>query len=531
MQLLRLTPRSTFVLTAFVLGAAVLLRLDQYLAGRSLWLDESLLALNVIGRPIAELSEPLSLSQGAPFGFLAAAKLSVLALGTSELALRLVPLLAGLAALGLFYLLARRVLGTRGALLALGLFACSQTLIVYSVEFKQYSTEVAATLALLLAAIPLGHQTARRYLAVSALGAVLLWFAYTSVFFLTAIAIAYALAFALSRRWRDFGASAAASLLWLSSGLAMYAVSYDNLDAVQPSETLAGSSISAVLSRLVDTTTLIGFGAGFYRDTRAHELIALVAVALCLTGAIVLLRTKPYVALMLGLPVVFMFAAVAVGRYPVFERTVLVAVPAMIIGIAAGASFVVRRIPAPAGAAVGVGLAVLLLAYPVRDAIDGIGEVRGHNQGTRLLVHELVERWRPGDTLYVHYAAQYAFRYYAECDCLDAAVASPAPPLSFADRSTIGPNLWHPALLSRQPSLVIGGRHRPGDTEGYLRELDELADRRRVWILSSHWESDWEQEYLETLLPRRLGRYGTQRELITDGAGRLLLYDLDGARG
>jgi dolichyl-phosphate-mannose-protein mannosyltransferase len=528
-QRLGLTPRSTSVLTAFVLGGAVLLRLDQYLAGRSLWLDESLLALNVIGRPIAELSEPLSLSQGAPFGFLVAAKLSVLSLGTSELALRLVPLLSGLAAVGLFYLLARRVLGTRSALLALALFACSHTLIFYSVEFKQYSTEVAATLALLLAAIPLGHLTARRYLAVSALGAVLLWFAYTTVFSMTAIAIAYAFAFALSRRWRDFGSAAAASLLWLSSGLAMYAVSYDDLDSVQGSvDDLAGNSVSAVLGQLVDTGTLIGFGAGFYRDTRARELIALVAFALCLTGAIVLLRTKPYVALMLGLPVVFMFAAVAIGRYPVFERTVLVAVPAVIIAIAAGASFVVRRIPAPAGAAVGVGLAVLVLAYPVRDAIDGIGEVRGHDQGTRQLVTELVERWKPGDTLYVHYAAQYAFRYYAECDCLDSAVGSPAPPLSFADRPTIGPNLWHPALLSRQPSLVIGGRHRPGDTDSYLRELDQLADRQRVWILSSHWESDWEQEYLETLLPRRLEREGTKLASFTQGAGQLLLYDLGG---
>ncbi len=46
------------------------LRLAQYATGRSLWLDEALLALNIIHRPIGGLFRVLDYHQGAPLGFL-----------------------------------------------------------------------------------------------------------------------------------------------------------------------------------------------------------------------------------------------------------------------------------------------------------------------------------------------------------------------------------------------------------------------------------------------------------------------------
>lgn len=61
-----------------------------------------------------------------------------------------------------------------GALLGLALIGLSTPLIYYAAELKQYSTEVAATLGLSAVAITTGRLTVRRYLVVSALGAVLL---------------------------------------------------------------------------------------------------------------------------------------------------------------------------------------------------------------------------------------------------------------------------------------------------------------------------------------------------------------------
>ncbi len=83
------------VLIIFLLG--ILLRLRQYFIGRSLWVDEAMLALNIVNRNFAGLLKPLDLDQGAPIGFLLVEKVFNLLLGRNEYSLRLFPLLLGLA--------------------------------------------------------------------------------------------------------------------------------------------------------------------------------------------------------------------------------------------------------------------------------------------------------------------------------------------------------------------------------------------------------------------------------------------------
>jgi hypothetical protein len=80
-----------------VVGLA--LRVWPYAANTSLFLDEILVASNITGLTLVELvTKPLALDQVAPGGFLFLEKLSVLVLGPSELALRLVPLLFSIGA-------------------------------------------------------------------------------------------------------------------------------------------------------------------------------------------------------------------------------------------------------------------------------------------------------------------------------------------------------------------------------------------------------------------------------------------------
>ena len=74
-----------------LLGA--LLRLRQYLTGRSLWVDEAMLALNIVNRDFWGLLQPLDYDQGAPIGFLLVEKLFNSILGKHEFVLRLFPLL------------------------------------------------------------------------------------------------------------------------------------------------------------------------------------------------------------------------------------------------------------------------------------------------------------------------------------------------------------------------------------------------------------------------------------------------------
>src|SRR5947208_3639344 len=76
-----------------IICLGIILRCGQYLANRSLWLDESFLALNIVQRSFSQLLQPLSYGQGAPIAFLLVEKSFLQAFGNNEYTLRLFPFL------------------------------------------------------------------------------------------------------------------------------------------------------------------------------------------------------------------------------------------------------------------------------------------------------------------------------------------------------------------------------------------------------------------------------------------------------
>jgi hypothetical protein len=85
-----------------LISIGIVLRLIQYMINRSLWLDESFLALNIINRSFEQLFMPLDYGQVAPVGFLMVERLNVQLFGNNEYSLRLLPLIAGICSLFLF---------------------------------------------------------------------------------------------------------------------------------------------------------------------------------------------------------------------------------------------------------------------------------------------------------------------------------------------------------------------------------------------------------------------------------------------
>jgi hypothetical protein len=105
-----------FLRLAVVVGVA--LRFLEYFSDRSLWIDESVVALNLEARSFPSLFHHLSFYVVAPVGFLLLEKLAITLFGASEYALRAVPLIASLVALTAFVPLARRLLAPRAVPMA-----------------------------------------------------------------------------------------------------------------------------------------------------------------------------------------------------------------------------------------------------------------------------------------------------------------------------------------------------------------------------------------------------------------------------
>ena len=133
--------------------AAIGVGLDiyQWAGPPPFWQDEEAIALNVRDRAFAELSGPLWLGQSAPLGWLMAQRLVVLTLGTSEPALRLIPLLSGVATVALALWIGRRWMSTAGTTGLVALCWAGAFISHYRFEMKPYTGD--AFWALLLPAL------------------------------------------------------------------------------------------------------------------------------------------------------------------------------------------------------------------------------------------------------------------------------------------------------------------------------------------------------------------------------------------
>ncbi|MFV1988345.1 MAG: glycosyltransferase family 39 protein, partial [Gemmatimonadota bacterium] len=183
---MRSAPVVPFVIAVVALAA----RLPLYLAARPLWLDEALLAENVVD-PVRGLFDPLVNLQTAPIGFLLPVQLLVRGMGYGELVLRFLPLLAGLATVAMVWLAARRFAGDSAAAYAAGLAAVSPLLIRYSNELKPYAFDaLLAACAIWLSLWAVEELTWARWRRVIAAGSVIVFSSVPGIFLAWGVALA-----------------------------------------------------------------------------------------------------------------------------------------------------------------------------------------------------------------------------------------------------------------------------------------------------------------------------------------------------
>jgi hypothetical protein len=491
---------------AIALGiAGALLRLWQYLGRGSLWLDEAAIARNIVARSPAGLLHPLDFAQIAPKGFLLVEKLATDTVGTSDYALRLYSLLCALAALPLFYALARRALSEGGALLAFTFFVVLQRPIYYAAEAKQYSGDIFFACLLLLLGIRVlsPASSSRHWLRLGALGAIAVWFSQPALFIL--VGIGFALVIAVTQRKIPLRWPAVvAGVLWMLSGVPSI---WFTLHSLGPPEyaymkSFWGEGFWPLPPHSLHDAAwpLLNF-YGLFRDALGMP-VAIIGLALFVLGVAFLARHRPVMLAALGGPVLVLYVASASGVFPFattlqgFDkisagngRVLMFLVPSLVIVVTSG---VTALLDAPLLRIRGAGLAAAAIVIGAPLYYDLTSLPWSPNDLSRDYASMRREA-RPEDRLYVYYAGLQPFEWYRS-------------------RFTIPDD-----------HVIRGGCYRPAWRE-YLRELDALRGTGRVWVLIVHpaWVNGVQEgavieQYLDRITPH-LGRWGASDAFV-------LLYD------
>lgn len=444
--------------TLFMVG--VLLRLRQYLTGRSLWVDEAMLALNIVNRDILGLFKPLDYDQGAPLGFLLVEKIFNLLFGRNEYALRLFPFLLGILSIWLFYqLLKRLVQNETVVLIALALFVISPRLIYYSSEVKQYIVDVVVTIALLLIASPIfeGQADGRRFVRLALVGLVALWFSHPALFVLAGIGLALVIVHAQRRDASGVRYVIGTGVLWVANIGFLYLLILNDLqnNAYMKEYWHGGfmplppwSDPAWFIKVAIENIRLqYGFAA----------FMVYPAAVLMLVGWLVLWKRYRNYAMAIGLILLTTLIASAFQLYPVLERMILFTIPLglILIGVSLAAISETLSRSAWLKHAVVLSVAAALLYGPLTASAEVFVHPK-YFEHIRPAMSTIRDTWKDGDVLFVTNGAVPAFEYYAPMYGLDGI------------------------------TYVSTQRQDYQNVQNIVAQLEPLKGQPRVWVLMSH---------------------------------------------
>ena len=509
----RSNDRALTWLSVALLAAGIALRLWQYLGASALWTDEATVANNIVGRSFAQLLvSPLAHNQAAPVGFLMIEKLAVTIFGANELALRAYPLGCSVLSLALVWRISKRLLPQAGVPIVLAPLALAPLLIFYAAEAKQYSSDIAISLALLLVALELSDREATermttRYLVGSAIaGTLAVWLSQPAVLVVTGLGAALALGTIGtlgSRGRRPIAPLSWIIVAWALSAIAATAVSMNHLtpesqhfmrtfwsDGFWPLSLRHPSTLAWPLVRI---GLLLGGQLGIPTS------VGLACALLAAGGVVATWKHEWRTSLLLAMPLLVALGASAAHLYPLAERLALFLIPSLLLLAAIGATEIAAMVRVKGDAAIVLAVVTVLVLVVAAQALYAAPPVYRREEITPAIAY-LRRASRASDASYVYYGAVPAYEFY------DAREALPA-------RAT------------------LGGCHR-GDPNAYLRELDAFRGRARVWLLFAHELARLGER--ETMLAH-LGAMGMARDSMvaygrdTNGKAtyvRLYLYDL-----
>ncbi|MCR4411604.1 MAG: hypothetical protein NUV77_04155 [Thermoguttaceae bacterium] len=368
-----LTDREAARWVWFFVALGLAARLLRYALRFPLWEDECFLSVNLIDRGYLDLTQALDYYQVAPLLFLWAQRTAVVCLGFNEYALRLVPLLFGVASLFVFRRLAQRLLRGTALVAAVALFAVSYPPIRYAAEAKQYAGDLFAALAMVALAVEWYRRPATGWLwGLAALAPVAVGFSYPAVFVGGGVSLFVAAVLWRRPRRRGWIAWVAFNAMLALSFAALFAVSAihqseRSLAVMQECWKQGFPPLREPLKLAVwlldaHTSDMLAYPIGGHRGGSS------VTFLLCAAGLVALCRRRQgLLAGLLVAPLAVSFVAAALHRYPYGQMTKfqIFMAPAfcLLAGIGAATIFALRYARRPVPRAAVVGVFVLLAGF------------------------------------------------------------------------------------------------------------------------------------------------------------------------
>ncbi len=440
-----------------IVGYGIGIRLGEYLANRSLWFDEAMLALNIIHKSSWELiTQPLDYNQTAPIGFLALTKQLVLMFGNGELVLRAVPFLSGIISVPLFYNVIKKFSARKTALIALVLFSFSSSLLFHNTEFKQYSSDVffALIISLLGVVFLTKKLTFQRGILLGMGGAAMIWFSHPAVFMLGGIGLTLLVFYFSNKRWRECALLCASFILWGLSLIVLYGLSLKAMgnnvfleNAWQRNFMPFPPQSIRDLGWFVDSFIQLFSDPGAIRQT-------FFGAAAFVLGSYSMFKRDKYLFWMALMPIILALGVSGIGYYPFTGRLLLFYVPFLYLFIAEGLVFLMdKRSYVLRGA--GVVMLAIIVWSPSITAYRQVTQRMFYSEELKPVLDYLREHREKEDFIYIYYGAEYAFRYYAGQYGFD------------------------------EDNFIKGSKSRK-DWKKYCDDLDQFERGGRVWFIFSH---------------------------------------------
>lgn len=468
----------------FFIAAGVLVRVFQYIHNRSLWLDEAMLARNIISRDFIGLLTPLDFNQGAPVLFLWLIKSSSVFFGTNEHALRLFPLLASIAGIFLFYLIAKSFLEERFALAALFLFAFSTRLIYYAQELKQYSFDVTIVLALLYLTIKICNNRNNYnqiFVFITLIGCISTYLSFPSIF---AIASSSTTILILKIRNKIKISYFHIVMMFTLWGIAFSINYFAILRPLAQNDYLFSFWSKGFLPLPINVEAIKIWGAvitNFFTYFEIKNISQIPIIVFSGIAVIAGVRNKSEFTLTLAATILFAMMASMLGKYPLEKRMALFAFPVIILLAAKGA----ETIAANKNTYISLALVLLMMTPTISNIPKTMKGIT--REEVRDILQSLDSKIQNEDSVYVYSRANHAVRYYKRNEILDN-------------------KTWHFGLSTSN------------ETNEYIdSEINSINNKNRVWFIFSHINKKKEKIFVSRI-------NGTLVEKIKKEGASLYLY-------